>query len=629
MDYFELKKVKKMPKGYKGGRTSLGKALQNAAAKKRSGMTESKAGKHTIEYGGNKGDVGNNVKSVLERDEGNVGLEEFMATAELARQEFDAERLTWEMRQAEPLKALKVKPEFRAAFPELEVGVRVLRRPHWTSSMSPEELRLAEEAAFLGWRGELANLEEQGLVLSPFEKNLDFWRQLWRTVEKSDLVVQIVDARDPLFFYCQDLDKYVQEVGEFQGRRKQTLVLLNKGDYVSEEVRRQWLEYFGETEVDCCFFSALLEIKRRLDVDKDLDITPEEALLGAHVEGSLLDAEQLGKLLLEKLTNLMGDLAYEAADALGTIGFTGSPNVGKSSVINALVGAKKVSVSRQPGKTKHIQTLKLKCVDEAEEETDSVILCDCPGLVMPSVVASKAHLTVNGVLPLDHLREFKSSVEIVVSRLGLKHLLDFYSCRAFYLPEFRALGDARGFLCAYAVSRKYFLMLNLPDESKAARNLLKDYCRGRIVWAAVPPGAAAPEPVSEDDFVAVVTDEQAVSECGESGICLRDEYSDSEVAVDEALELADLREFREMQKTANQPKAPTVRALRMQAKQEVKAGRQVHASEAGAGAAGRSTAGYAEAVNLPLGSRPGGKGGRVRQALLDPYGCHRKDQFYI
>ena len=39
-----------------------------------------------------------------------------------------------------------------------------------------------------------------------------------------------------------------------------------------------------------------------------------------------------------------------------TIGCVGIPNVGKSSVMNALIGKKVVSVSKTPGHTKHFQT---------------------------------------------------------------------------------------------------------------------------------------------------------------------------------------------------------------------------------------------------------------------------------
>uniref|UniRef100_A0A2K5WYM5 Large 60S subunit nuclear export GTPase 1 n=1 Tax=Macaca fascicularis TaxID=9541 RepID=A0A2K5WYM5_MACFA len=69
-----------------------------------------------------------------------------------------------------------------------------------------EELKQAEKDNFLEWRRQLVRLEEeQKLILTPFERNLDFWRQLWRVIERSDIVVQIVDARNPLLFRCEDL----------------------------------------------------------------------------------------------------------------------------------------------------------------------------------------------------------------------------------------------------------------------------------------------------------------------------------------------------------------------------------------------------------------------------------------
>lgn len=62
--------------------------------------------------------------------------------------------------------------------------------------MTAEQLHLKEQEAFLEWRRGLAALEQNNkLILTPFEKNLEVWRQLWRTVERSDVVLQIVDAR--------------------------------------------------------------------------------------------------------------------------------------------------------------------------------------------------------------------------------------------------------------------------------------------------------------------------------------------------------------------------------------------------------------------------------------------------
>lgn len=76
----------------------------------------------------------------------------------------------------------------------------------------------------------------------------------------------------------------------------------------------------------------------------------------------------------------------------------GYPNVGKSSVINAVLGKKKVGVASMPGKTKHFQTLKL---------TDTVTLCDCPGLVFPKVSESRAEMVLNGLYPIDTLKDYE------------------------------------------------------------------------------------------------------------------------------------------------------------------------------------------------------------------------------
>ena len=59
--------------------------------------------------------------------------------------------------------------------------------------MTAEDIDAQERAAFVRWRQELARLEEEEkLVLTPFEKNLEVWRQLWRVLERSHIVIQVL-----------------------------------------------------------------------------------------------------------------------------------------------------------------------------------------------------------------------------------------------------------------------------------------------------------------------------------------------------------------------------------------------------------------------------------------------------
>ncbi len=163
----------------------------------------------------------------------------------------------------------------------------------------------------------------------------------------------------------------------------------------------------------------------------------------------------------------------------------GYPNVGKSSTINALIGAKKVSVSSTPGKTKHFQTIHL---------SEKVILCDCPGLVFPNFANTKAELVCNGVLPIDQLREYSGPATLVARRIPQAFLEATYGIQIRTRPlEEGGTGQPTGeeLLRAYARHRGFMTQgLGQPDQSRAARYVLKDYVNGKLLYVTPPPGTA-------------------------------------------------------------------------------------------------------------------------------------------
>ncbi|KAH8019410.1 hypothetical protein HPB51_019383 [Rhipicephalus microplus] len=159
-----------------------------------------------------------------------------------------------------------------------------------------------------------------------------------------------------------------------------------------------------------------------------------------------------------------------------TLGFVGQPNVGKSSLLNALVGRKVVSVSRTPGHTKHFQTIFL---------TDNVRLCDCPGLVFPSL-QPKALQVLTGCFPIAQLREPYSAIQYLAERLDLPGILK--------LPPLDGAGDTQkpwsAFdLCeAWAVERGYLTAkAGRPDAYRAANSLLRMALDGRTLCLAFRP----------------------------------------------------------------------------------------------------------------------------------------------
>jgi len=270
--------------GGKKIQSGLGLSLAKAAEKKaHKSSVRGQDGTH-INYSNSTNHTTEIVKkeglvSVLERDD----LEEMMAMAQLSNRDFTAERERYggpivvslggggggeggESRGTDlnnnnnsnnnvAMKDIDeaTREEVESAKLRHSNAARIPRRPAWTKETPVDVLDQNEKNAFLEWRRTLAEIEETEKVrLTPFEKNLEIWKQLWRTCELADCVAQIVDARDPMFYRCEDLERYVKELNE----GKECVMVLNKADLLHEELRSAWADKFDEMGVKYLFWSA-------------------------------------------------------------------------------------------------------------------------------------------------------------------------------------------------------------------------------------------------------------------------------------------------------------------------------------------------------------------------------------
>ncbi len=198
-------------------------------------------------------------------------LDEFLTTAELAGTDFTAEK----MNNVKIIHPDQKNPYLLSADEERKTlskhdankkRLAIPRRPPWHERMRKEDLDSSEKAAFLDWRRGLAELQESNdLLMTPFERNIEVWRQLWRVVERSDVVVQIVDARNPLLFRSEDLEKYVKEVDS----RKENMLLVNKADMMTLRQRQAWADYFESRGIAYRFFSASLAAAENVPTDEE------------------------------------------------------------------------------------------------------------------------------------------------------------------------------------------------------------------------------------------------------------------------------------------------------------------------------------------------------------------------
>ena len=66
--------------------------------------------------------------------------------------------------------------------------------------MGKDDVEVREELYFEHWCNRIHALAaEAGAEVTPFEHNLEVWRQLWRVTEFSDVVLLVTDARYPTF----------------------------------------------------------------------------------------------------------------------------------------------------------------------------------------------------------------------------------------------------------------------------------------------------------------------------------------------------------------------------------------------------------------------------------------------
>ncbi|KTW26805.1 uncharacterized protein T551_03267 [Pneumocystis jirovecii RU7] len=382
---------------------------------------------------------------------------------------------------------------------QLRSDLIIPRRPYWDSNTTPEELERNEKQAFFDWRRKLASLQEDhDLLLTPFERNIEVWRQLWRVIEKCHLIVQIVDARNPLLFRSKDLERYVEEMD------KKNFLLINKADLMTLKQRKYWADYFKMKGISYTFFSAILGKnidKYPVDIKFNIceNIKNENVFNGnkgflnnnnildkntkiendffENEETRIVTVNELKQIFLKKIQTLKTNNNNVNIENLEKfyVGLVGYPNVGKSSTINSLIGEKKVSVSATPGKTKHFQTIHI---------TDKLVLCDCPGLVFPNFSTTKADLVCNGILPIDQLQDYMSPLSLIVERIPKYVLESIYGIviktESFEENETKIFMPEQ-FLIEYTISRGI-------DKSKASRYIIKDYVNGKILFCNPPPG---------------------------------------------------------------------------------------------------------------------------------------------
>nr|XP_043621157.1 guanine nucleotide-binding protein-like NSN1 [Erigeron canadensis] len=283
-----------------------------------------------------------------------------------------------------------------------------------------------------------------------------FYKELAKVIETSDVILEVLDARDPIGTRCGDMEKMVMRAGP----EKHLVLLLNKIDLVPREAAEKWLKYLREELPAVAFKCSTQEQRSNLGWKSSKTAKKTSNLLQT---SDCLGAETLIKLLKNY------SRSHELKRSI-TVGVVGLPNVGKSSLINSLKRSHVANVGATPGLTRTMQEVQL---------DKNVKLLDCPGVVMLKSGDNDAAVALRNCKRIEKLEDPVGPVKEILKLCPAQMLITLYK-----IPSFDSVDD---FLFKVATLRGKLKKGGIVDINAAARIVLHDWNEGKIPYYTMPP----------------------------------------------------------------------------------------------------------------------------------------------
>ncbi|MEM3926719.1 MAG: GTPase [Desulfurococcaceae archaeon] len=247
------------------------------------------------------------------------------------------------------------------------------------------------------------------------------WNELEKLVKKADVVLMVLDARDPLGTFSKRVENIVRRY------RKELILVLNKADLIPRSVANEWKKYFIEKGYEVIYMAA------------------------KHHKGTL------------KLRKTIKRVAKRLPAVVLVVGY---PKVGKSSIINALKGRHSASTSPYPGNPGYTKRPQLYRIDK------NILMIDTPGVI--PVEGDELEKVIRG-FPPEKLRDPVNTALLLIDKITR------YNPEAFYLAYGIEIRDPIKILEELAIKRGWFYKTTKePLIEEAAKAIIRDYHDGKI-----------------------------------------------------------------------------------------------------------------------------------------------------
>jgi ribosome biogenesis GTPase A len=247
------------------------------------------------------------------------------------------------------------------------------------------------------------------------------------TMERIDVVVEVLDARVP----AAGSNPLIRELREH--RQRPCLKILNKSDLADPAATQAWLNYFNQQP---------------------------------NVQAVALSCKKPGEAA--KVPNLCLKLAPHRGSTIKPLRILimGIPNVGKSTLMNALLKRRVAAVGDEPAVTKSQQSFDL---------SDTMTLIDTPGLMWPKIEHDSDGLMLAASHAIGRNAVIDEEVAAFLGNILLTHyptlVTERYGCNTEGMDGFHLIE-------AVAKRRSYRLKGGAFDLEKAALTMLQDYRDG-------------------------------------------------------------------------------------------------------------------------------------------------------
>ncbi|KAI0546475.1 NGP1NT domain-containing protein [Xylaria curta] len=310
------------------------------------------------------------------------------------------------------------------------------------NSMDTYNERL-EQARLLSGAGETAG-EDTVVLGDPLSMAIEpvfskgqskrIWNELYKVLDSSDVVLHILDARNPEGTRCRAVEQYLKK----EAPHKHLVFILNKVDLIPTSVAAAWVRHLSKEVPTLAFHSSITN---------------------SFGKGQLIS-------LLRQFSSLHKDRKQIS------VGLIGYPNVGKSSLINTLKAKKVATVAPIPGETKVWQFVTL---------MKRIYLIDCPGIVPPNANDKPADILLRGVVRIEKVENPEQYMEPMMAKVKRHHLERTY--------EISNWKDHHEFLEILGRKGGRLLKAGEVDLDGVAKMVLTDFMRGKIPWFTPAPKA--------------------------------------------------------------------------------------------------------------------------------------------